>query len=68
MVASLLGREVKMNPLLLAIIMTIGACIIQDGVASILYYPKEGNRNHFARWVRIAGGLVLIGIALWGLL
>jgi hypothetical protein len=38
----------------------IGLWMLQDGLASIAYYPQEKMINHAARIVRSALGLVLI--------
>jgi hypothetical protein len=42
------------------VIFGIGVWMLQDGLASIAYYPQEKMINHAARIVRSALGLVLI--------
>ncbi len=53
-----------MSALLYAIVMAIGACMVQDGICSILYYPKEAPLNHIARIMRTSAGVILIVIAI----
>lgn len=44
-----------------ATIMVLGTWILQDGLASIAFYPKESWRwNHTARVVRIGIGIYLV--------
>ena len=39
----------------------IGVWILQDAVASVMFYPQEKFKwNHFVRWIRAAMGLFLI--------
>ena len=58
-----------MPPILLALIAMIGACLIQDGLASIAFYPNERLKwNHMARLIRALMGLVLVVIGLWYLI
>ena len=45
------------------LIVIIGVWILQDALASIVFYPKERWRwNHVARLIRALMGLALIGM------
>ena len=55
--------------LIWAIIMAGGVFLIQDGLASIVFYPNEKWAwNHAARLVRVAWGIAFVILAVMGLI